>query len=364
VTNVSESSIPSVEERLAIMANQTSLSPEEIAERTSQQVGFHYTVEDYYEVGREKVREYARAVQDGNPVHWNEAAATANGHTGLIAPLSFVAIPGMIAQRRLFEEMVEGWDLWKMLQTDQRLVFHKPVEVGDRLICVVSLDSYRQMGGADVLVTKNQIHNQHDVPVMTTWTTLVARAGESPAPSFMQTVAHTMLVEGATYDHGQTIPDHSGFFTEPDPAADPKPYGAISFDSLAVGQELEPRTVKLTRGNLINYAGVAGDPNPIHFSDEIADIVGLDTVVAHGMQTMGISAGYVTDFVGDPGAVYEYNVRFTAPVYVPRDGYGQMDLTAKVKSLDPETRRGQIALTAKSNGKKIFGRAVASVQFN
>ena len=92
MTNTSEQSINSVEDRLAIMANQTSLSPEEIAERTAAQVGFHYTVEDYYEVGREKVREYARAVQDGHPVHWNEAAANANGHPTLIAPLSFVAI--------------------------------------------------------------------------------------------------------------------------------------------------------------------------------------------------------------------------------------------------------------------------------
>ncbi len=75
-------------------------------------MGFHYTVEDYYEVGREKVREYARAVQDGHrPLE--RGRANANGHPTLIAPLSFAAIPGMIAQRRLFEEMVEGWDLWR-----------------------------------------------------------------------------------------------------------------------------------------------------------------------------------------------------------------------------------------------------------
>ncbi len=78
------------------------------------------------------------------------------------------------------------------------------------------------------------------------------------------------------------------------------------------------------------------------------------------MQTMGIGGGYLSAFIGDPGAVYEYNVRFTSPVYVPADGYGQIDLTAKVKSLDPETRRGQIAMIAKSNGKKIFGRAYAT----
>ena len=94
------------------------------------------------------------------------------------------------------------------------------------------------------------------------------------------------------------------------------------FSSVKVGDQLPEKTYPLTRQDLVNYAGVSGDLNPIHWDDEIAKVVGLDTAIAHGMLTMGLGGGYVTSWVGDPGAVTEYNVRFTAVVPVPNDGKG------------------------------------------
>jgi acyl dehydratase len=132
------------------------------------------------------------------------------------------------------------------------------------------------------------------------------------------------------------------------------------FGSVKVGDELPEKHFKLTRADLVNYAGVSGDLNPIHWDDEIAKQVGLDTAIAHGMLTMGLGGGYVTEWVGDPGAVTEYNVRFTAIVPVPNDGVGaDILLAGRVKSVDPETKSVTIALTATHDGKKIFGRAVA-----
>lgn len=75
------------------------------------------------------MREFARAVQDAHPAHYDESAAKGLGYDGLIAPITFVAIVGAIAQRRLFEEIVTGYDLSQILQTDQRLVLHKPMQV-------------------------------------------------------------------------------------------------------------------------------------------------------------------------------------------------------------------------------------------
>jgi acyl dehydratase len=113
----------------------------------------------------------------------------------------------------------------------------------------------------------------------------------------------------------------------------------------------------------VNYAGVSGDLNPIHWDDEIAKVVGLDTAIAHGMLTMGIGGGYVTSWVGDPGAVTEYNVRFTAVVPVPNDGKGaELVFSGRVKSVDAESKTVTIALTATTGGKKIFGRAIASAK--
>ena len=135
------------------------------------------------------------------------------------------------------------------------------------------------------------------------------------------------------------------------------------FSSVKVGDELPEQVIKLTRGDLVNYAGVSGDLNPIHWDDEIAKQVGLDTAIAHGMLTMGLGGGFVTSWVGDPGAVTEYNVRFTAIVPVPNDGVGaEILFFGCVKSTDPETKSVTLALTATTGGKKIFGRAVATAK--
>lgn len=135
------------------------------------------------------------------------------------------------------------------------------------------------------------------------------------------------------------------------------------FSSVKVGDQLPERIIPLTRADLVNYAGVSGDLNPIHWDDEIAQQVGLDSAIAHGMLTMGLGGGYVTAWVGDPGAVTEYNVRFTAVVPVPNDGKGaEITFTGRVKSVDPETNSVTIAIAATTGGKKIFGRAVASAK--
>ena len=135
------------------------------------------------------------------------------------------------------------------------------------------------------------------------------------------------------------------------------------FSSVKVGDRLPEKTYPLTRQDLVNYAGVSGDLNPIHWDDETAKLVGLDTAIAHGMLTRGLGGGYVTSWVGDPGAVTEYNVRFTAVVPVPNDGKGaELVFTGRVKSVDQESKTVMIAISATTGGKKIFGRAIASAK--
>ncbi|WP_032407351.1 (3R)-hydroxyacyl-ACP dehydratase subunit HadB [Rhodococcoides fascians] len=135
-----------------------------------------------------------------------------------------------------------------------------------------------------------------------------------------------------------------------------------SFDDVSVGYEMPERVVMLTRGDLVNYAGVSGDPNPIHWSDEVVRLAGLDNVIAHGMLTMGLGAGFVTSWLGDPGAVTEYNVRFTSSVYVSEDSAAAVEFSGKIKSVDADERTAVIAIVAKFDSKKIFGRATATVR--
>ncbi len=147
--------------------------------RLQRMVGFRYRMPDHYEVGREKVREYATAVQNTHRAHYDESAACALGHPALVAPLTFVAVIGLIAQRYLLEQIIAGFDLSQILQTDQRLVFHRPMYAGDRLTVDVSLESFRHTAGTDIFVTETVVTDTGGAPVVTTLTTFVGRAGET-----------------------------------------------------------------------------------------------------------------------------------------------------------------------------------------
>lgn len=91
----------------------------------------------------------------------------------------------------------------------------------------------------------------------------------------------------------------------------------VEFEQLEKGQVIGERTVEVSRSDLVRYAGASGDFNPIHWNQEFAQAVGLPNVIAHGMFTMGAAVGLVTDWAGDPGAVVDYQTRFSKPVVVP-----------------------------------------------
>lgn len=96
--------------------------------------------------------------------------------------------------------------------------------------------------------------------------------------------------------------------------------GTPSFDDVKVGDQLPVHHTRLSRGDLVNYAGVAGDANPIHWDETIAKLAGLPDVIAHGMLTMGLGAGFHSAWSGDPGAVTRYTVRLSAPAVVSATG--------------------------------------------
>src|SRR5258708_7200783 len=96
----------------------------------------------------------------------------------------------------------------------------------------------------------------------------------------------------------------------------------VNYDDVEVGTELPAQTFQVTRADLVKYAGASGDFNIIHWNERTAKAVGLPDVIAHGMFTMAEAGRVVTDWAGDPGAVLEYGVRFSAPVPIPDDDTG------------------------------------------
>ena len=135
----------------------------------------------------------------------------------------------------------------------------------------------------------------------------------------------------------------------------------LSLSDVEVGQELPPRTTHISRATLVQYAGASLDRNRIHWDEAFARSVGLPDVIAHGMFTMGSAINVVSDWVGDAGRVVEYGTRFTKPVVVPYDSGADVVVTGVVKTVDAETRRATVELTAMSGTDKVLGRATAVV---
>lgn len=126
-----------------------------------------------------------------------------------------------------------------------------------------------------------------------------------------------------------------------------------------VGQQLPPLTVRLTRTDLVRYAGASGDLNPIHHSDRAAAELGLPGVLAHGMLTMGLALRVVTDWAGSQ-RIRRYSARFTRPVVVPDDGVGvELRFVGQVTQVSED--QITVSIDATCHGEKVLGQAVVEI---
>ncbi|MGV0699389.1 fused (3R)-hydroxyacyl-ACP dehydratase subunits HadA/HadB [Mycolicibacter sinensis] len=329
-------------------------------------VGHYYQMDGTYLVGREKVREYARAVQDYHPAHWDVAAAAEMGYPEVVAPLTFTSTPGMSCNRRMFESVVVGYDTY--MQTEEVFEQHRPIVAGDELKIDVELTAVRRIAGRDLITVTNTFTDAAGERVHTLHTTVVGVTAEDIGPDVKSAVHNAMMHDVNILGIGESEAAYEKTV---------RPEGEIriaeggltrtpatpSFDEVKVGDPLPVRHTRLSRGDLVNYAGVAGDANPIHWDEEIAKLAGLPDVIAHGMLTMGLGAGFASAWTGDPGAVTRYAVRLSAPAVVSAKEGADIEFSGKIKSLDPETRTGVILVGAKSGDKKIFGLATLNVRF-
>ncbi len=119
-----------------------------------------------YRVSREKVAEFA--------------AATGSHFDGTTAPATFPIVVAFAAMTSLMEDPEVGIALHRVVHGDQRFTYTRPVVVGDRLSAALTVDSLRQIGGADIIGTRSEITDEHGEHVCTAYATLVHR-GEDAA---------------------------------------------------------------------------------------------------------------------------------------------------------------------------------------
>lgn len=140
--------------------------------------GMSWIYPDYFEIGREQVRAYARAIKCDDPASYEEAAAAELGHPALVAPLTFVSILAKLIQDDFFRNVDIGLETMQIVQVDQQFVYHKPLLVGQKLFGRMEIESVNERFGADIVVTKNTCTDENGEVVLSALTTVMGHEGD------------------------------------------------------------------------------------------------------------------------------------------------------------------------------------------
>ncbi|MBD3932516.1 MaoC family dehydratase N-terminal domain-containing protein [Streptomyces chumphonensis] len=139
-------------------------------------VGRSYPPTAPYEVGREKIREFAEAIGDAHPAYTDPEAAKALGHEDVVAPPTFVFSITYRAAAEVVQDPELGLDYSRVVHGDQRFAYVRPVRAGDRLTVTSTVEAIRSMAGNDILDIRGDVHDELGELVVTAHTKLVARA--------------------------------------------------------------------------------------------------------------------------------------------------------------------------------------------
>jgi acyl dehydratase len=140
--------------------------------------GKTYTGAPVYEVGREKIREFAEAIGSTDPVHTDPEAARALGYPDVVAPPTFAIVVAQRCEGQVMVDPEAGIDYTRLVHGEQKFTHHRPIVAGDRLTSVAHVDDARTMAGNGRVVTRVEITDAKGEPVTTAVSMVVIRAEE------------------------------------------------------------------------------------------------------------------------------------------------------------------------------------------
>ena len=143
--------------------------------------GRRYPAGTPYEVSREKIREFADAIGDPHPAYRDPAAAAALGHPDVLAPPTFPTVLSLRAVTQVVTDPALGLDYSRVVHGDERYTYRRPVRAGDVLTVTLTIETVRSVAGNDLLTLVGEMQTVEGEPVLTTRSTLVARAAEPAA---------------------------------------------------------------------------------------------------------------------------------------------------------------------------------------
>jgi acyl dehydratase len=131
-----------------------------------------------YEVGREKIREFADAINSPDPVHRDPEAARALGYPDVIAPPTLAVIIAQRSESQLITDPNAGIDYSRVVHGEERFVHHRPIVAGDQLVATLSVDKVGSAGKVTMVNTRVEIADEKGEPVTTVTSTIVIRGAE------------------------------------------------------------------------------------------------------------------------------------------------------------------------------------------
>lgn len=131
-----------------------------------------------YLVGREKVREFARATLSTSPLHFDLEKAQQAGYSDLVAPPTFAIVIQEATLQQLLSDESADVDFSRVVHGDQRFIYQRPIVAGDELIGQMTITDVKQLGGHSMVTSTTEIHDAAHEHVATAISTLVVRGQE------------------------------------------------------------------------------------------------------------------------------------------------------------------------------------------
>ncbi len=146
-------------------------------------VGRVYELTKPYQVGREKVGEFARAIGSLNPACFDLEAARGLGYPDVVAPTTFAVIVAQAAESQYITDPAAGIDFSRVVHADERFTYHRPIFAGDELVTQLHVDKVAVRSALSMITTRCEISAQGPAgeltPVVTVISTLAVRGGDA-----------------------------------------------------------------------------------------------------------------------------------------------------------------------------------------
>ncbi len=141
-------------------------------------IGFAYPPSDALLVTKERIADFANAIGESNPLYFDDAVAQQAGHDTVCAPPTFPMVITMAAMEKSFHDPALNMDYSRVVHSDQRFEYVRPIRVGDELVVTTIVDDIRALGSNDIATFRTEVAANGEL-VVTGWSKLVVRGDDA-----------------------------------------------------------------------------------------------------------------------------------------------------------------------------------------